>query len=257
MSKIFEERFLSVIRNQLQGLSSKVDHDFSKGNFDDELAKLHTDPVYEKFAFDRPEYVLVRFMGRISISIGRRLGEIYDKIPRFAAAARFNLLPQQIAPRLGGLELDIGLHFSDLSQEDQQHVSAVYKKYTNIDLDVTGLGIEIRYNFNPNDSSRLRKDVEMGQLLLKAGLKPVYLVFSSISPRKDAISRLTASGWTFLVGEPALAFISELLNVDIQSVLDQPLIKEEIKKIVDGIMDNLVSSYAFRQLAEKHKDKIT
>lgn len=252
----FEERFIGVIRHQLQGLSNKVTNDFSQENYEYELAALQSDPVYEKFSFNRAEYVLVRFMGRISISVGRRLGEIYDKIPRFAAAARFNLTPEQIAPILDGLELDIGLNFSQLNQADQQHLATVYKKHIGADLDMTGLGLEIRYNFNPNDSSRLRKDVHMGEQLVLAGLKPVYLIFSSISPRQDAISRLTASGWTFLIGDPALKFISELLEMEIQSILDKPLIKQEIAKIVDGIMSDLVKSHAFQQVAQKHKGEI-
>lgn len=256
MSQEFEDRFLGVIRHQLQGLSNKVTNDFSKENFDNELASLQTDPVYEKFAFNRAEYVLIRFMGRISISVGRRLGEIYDKVPRFAAAARFNLTPEQIAPKLDGLELDIGLKFSELSLADQEHSASTFKKYTGADLDVSGLGIEIRYNFNPNDSSRLRKDVHMGELLNAEGLKPIYLVFSSISPRQDAISRLTASGWTFLVGNAALKFISELLGMEIQTVLDKPLIKAEIKKIVDGIMSDLIKSHAFQEAVKIHKDEI-
>lgn len=256
MSQEFEERFIRVIRHQLQGLSNKVTNDFSKENYENELASLESDPVYEKFAFNRAEYVLVRFMGRISISVGRRLGEIYDKVPRFVAAARFKLTPEQIAPTLDGLELDIGLKFSELTKEDQQHLITIYKKHTGIDLDTTGLGIEIRYNFNPNDSSRLRKVVHMGELLVAAGLKPIYLIFSSISPRQDAISRLTSSGWTFLIGDQALKFISELLGMEIQSVLDKPIIKAEIKKIVDDIMSNLVKSHAFQQVVEKHKDEI-
>jgi len=207
--------------------------------------------VYEKFAFNRAEYVLIRFMGRISISIGRRLGEIYDKVPRFAAAARFGLQPEQIAPKLAGLELDIGLKFSGLSKADQQHVVDVYKKHMAADLDTPGIGIEIRYNFNPNDSSRLRKDVRMGELLRDQGLKPVYLVFSSSSPRKDAMSRLTNSGWVFLTGSPAISFITDLLEMEIQSILDKPAIKNETKKVVDGIMNSLVTSYAFQQMLKK------
>ena len=253
----FEERFIETFRHQLQGLSNKVVSDFSKENYESELASLQTDPVYEKFSFNRAEYVLIRFMGRISISVGRRLGEIYDKVPRFAAAARFNLAPEQIAPALDGLELDIGLNFSQLSKANQIHIACVYKKYIGSDLDTSGLGIEIRYNFNPNDSSRLRKDVKMGALLSESGLKPIYLVFSAISPRHDAISRLKNSGWTFLVGESAIQFISELLGMDIQSILDKPMIKEEIAKIVDSIMSDLVKSYAFQEVVKKHIDEIT
>lgn len=163
-------------------------------------------------------------MGRISISVGRRLGEIYDKVPRYAAAARFNLLPEQIAPIIEGLELDIGLPFPSVTETDIAHVKTVCAKYFG-DGDIEkGIGIEIRYNFNPNDSSRLRKDVKMGELLAAAGMKPIYLIFSNISPRNDAISRLKGTGWNFLVGEKATEFINDLIDMDIQFMLDKPAI---------------------------------
>ena len=95
-----KERFLVSLRHHLAGLRLKVDKDFSQNNYERELHALEGDPIYSKFAFDNPEYVLVRLIGRMSISIGRRLGEIYDKIPRFVAAARFGLRPEQVAPTL-------------------------------------------------------------------------------------------------------------------------------------------------------------
>lgn len=248
MNNRVEDRLIESIKHQLNGLADKVSRDFCENNFNQELESLKSDPVYEKFSFDRAEYVLIRFMGRISISIGRRLGEIYDKIPRFAAVARFNLSQQQIAPILEGLELDTCLKLDNLSDDDKTHVKEVYKKYIGKDLNTNGIGIEIRYNFNPNDSSRLRKDVRMGQLLVQQNLTPIYLVFSSISPRQDAISRLTTNGWTFLIGNNAINFITELLGVEIQSILDKPEVKEEIKQTVDMIMKSLLESYAFKQI---------
>lgn len=251
MSQQIEKKFLEVIRQQLQGLSDKVISDFSKENFDLEIANLNSDPVYEKFSFNRAEYVLIRFMGRISISVGRRLGEVYDKVPRFAAAARFNLSPEQVAPKLDGLELDIAVDLRILNPSDQSHIENIYNKFIKQKLSSKGLGIEIRYNFNPNDSSRLRKDVQMGEKISGIGLTPIYLVFSNISPRQDAISRLQNSGWTFLIGENATNFINELLGFDIQTILDKPIIKSEIKGIVDKIMDDLVQSYTFKQVSKK------
>src|ERR1700675_431616 len=92
-----EARFLAAIKHHMQGWRRKIELDFAKPSYDKELALLATDPVYKKFAFDCPEYVMVRLMGRISISVGRRLGEIYDKIPRFVASARFNVAPDKVA----------------------------------------------------------------------------------------------------------------------------------------------------------------
>jgi len=251
MSKDFERKFIEAIDSHLKGWALKVNNDFSKANFENELNALKGDPIYADFKFDTPEYVLIRFMGRMSISIGRRLGEIYDKIPRFAAAAKFDLNPQQISPKFDGLELDIGIVQSDISEPNKEHLNTICQKYFKEKL-AGGLGIEIRYNFNPNDSSRLRKDVEMGEVLRKQDYTPVYLVFSSISPRQDAISRLEKSGWNFLIGADAVKFMNELLEIDLETILKKKEISEEIKKSVDAIMKSIYDSHAFQEVLKKY-----
>lgn len=251
MSNDFEKKFIDAVNDHLAGWAAKVDHDFSKANFEKELKALKSDPIYADFKFDSSEYVLIRLMGRMSISIGRRLGEIYDKIPRFAAAAKFDLSIDKIAPKLDGLELDIGIILNDISSENKVHLDQISKKYLKEKIE-GGLGIEIRYNFNPNDSSRLRKDIKMGKLLREENYIPVYLVFSSISPRKDAISRLTHSGWNFLIGEKAVNFMNELLEIDLATILQKKEISSEIEKSVNSFMQNIYNSYAFNEAVKKH-----
>jgi len=249
-----EQKFLESLRHHLSGLRSKVENDFSKVSFEYELNELRRDPVYSKFAFDSPEYVLVRLMGRMSISIGRRLGEIYDKIPRFVAAERFGLSPDQVAPKLHELELDIGLRFSDLTYEDIVHVKKTVNQYLQFAKSSNGVGIEIRYNFNPNDSARLRKDVTMADYVKADGLLPIYLIFSVISPRDEAITRLQRAGWNFLVGESAISFARELFGLDLTQILDKPNIKTDIQKKVSEIMQAIISSYAFQVVIAKHQE---
>jgi len=239
-------RLQETLRYHLGGLRGKIKRDFGQASYEKELAALRRDPVYKRFSLDNPQYVLVRFMGRVSISIGRRLGEIYDKIPRYVTAARFDLSQEQVAPKFDGLELDIGIPLTGLSIEDADHVRSIisshFPNYSNLSV-----GIEIRYNFNPNDSSRLRKDVDMADLLTNNGYFPIYLIFSSISPREDAISRLTRGGWNFLIGDQAASFMNELLSVDITAILDIPSVREEIRTEVNSIMRELFDTYAFRQ----------
>jgi hypothetical protein len=243
-----EKQFITALKHHLKGWRAKVTADFSEKNFQNELAALNTDPIYPKFNFNTPEYVNIRFMGRMSISIGRRLGEIYDKIPRLLAAARYSLTPQQVAPRFDGLELDIALRYSEISNDDARFVRYICKKHLGTDLDKDGVGIEIRYNFNPNDSSRLRKDVDMANKVIYEKLTPVYLIFSSISPRDEAIARLMRAGWIFLVGENALSFATELLGLNIASILDRPSVRNEIKEEIDGMMKDIKESYSFMQM---------
>lgn len=244
---VLEAAIIAELRHHLAGWRAKITNDFSKESYDNELELLEGDPLYPKFNLDTPDYVNIRFMGRVSISIGRRLGEIYDKIPRRLAIEKYGLTPQQVSPKLGNLELDVGLRFSELSDVDTAFVSTICTRYLNEIIQADGIGVEIRYNFNPNDSSRLRKDEDMANRLINANLRPVYLVFSSISPRQEAINRLERAGWKFLVGQNALDFATEIFGLNIAGIWDRPAIKAEIKREMDGMMSDIKSSYSFSQ----------
>lgn len=242
-----EAAIIAELRHHLAGWREKIKNDFSKTNYENELNALKNDPLYPKFNLDTPDYANIRFMGRVSISIGRRLGEIYDKIPRRLAIEKYGITKEQVAPKFGGLELDVGLRFSELQEEAAKFVSNVCRKHINENIETEGIGIEIRYNFNPNDSSRLRKDCDMANKLIDAKLRPIYLIFSAISPRDEAISRLERAGWKFLVGQNALDFATELLGMDLAEIWDRPAIKAEIKKEIDGMMSDIKTSHSFSQ----------
>jgi hypothetical protein len=246
--KAVEEKFLSAVNHHINGWREKIAIDFSESSYQTEIAALQSDPVYSRFALDSPEYVLVRLTGRMSISIGRRLGEIYDKLPRFVAAARFNVSPEQVAEKFSGLELDIGLRYAALSPEDQMHVKSEIKNLGANPDSHTGVGIEIRYNFNPNDSSRLRKDCEMAELLIAAGLFPVYLIYSSISPRDEAIARLKRAGWTFLQGDAASNFTTQLFAINFTETMTKPEVWGSIQENVRSIMKGIFTSPAFQKV---------
>lgn len=248
-----ERKFLDAIRHHLAGWKRKIDGDFGKASYDEELAKLAGDPVYAKFAFDCPEYVLVRLMGRMSISVGRRLGEIYDKLPRFVASARFDVVPEQVAEKFNGLELDIGLRYELLAIDDREHVAAVLARY-GADGTETGVGIEIRYNFNPNDSARLRKDVDMAGYVQAEGLFPLYLIYSAISPRDEAIARLTRAGWHFLQGEEASNFTTSLFGADFLGILERPEVRDRVHEEVRELMASIFKSHAFAQVAQEQPE---
>ncbi len=248
--KNIETKFLESVKHHIEGWRIKVETDFSKGNFDKELAALKSDPVYSKFAFDVPEYVMVRLIGRMSISIGRRLGEIYDKLPRYVASARFNIDPEAVAEKFNGLELDIGLRFDLLSQQDRDELANILTPHLDSIEGFSGLGIEIRYNFNPNDSARLRKDVQMCEYLVDEGLIPVYLIYSAISPRDDAISRLTRAGWRFMQGTDASDFTTTLFGIDFLSLLDRDDIKKEIHREIQEMLQSIFDSEAFGSISK-------
>ena len=245
------KRFMEELRHHLSGWRQKVREDFSHKNYHDEIEALASDPVYAKFHLATPEYVFIRLMGRMSVSIGRRLGEIYDKIPRFVAQARYNLPREEVIAKFEGLELDVRLRPDKLNAEDRKHLSAVVKKHIGVDINrFTGLAIEIRYNFNPNDSSRLRKDKSLAELLKGEQYFPLYLVFAENSPRlADAVASLTRGGWKFIIGTSALDFMAELVGFDMSKILDLELVSAEVKSEVDKLMSEIWDSYACKQLA--------
>jgi len=250
-----EQRFIEEIRHHLSGWAEKVDEDFCQKSFEDELSNLNGDSIYKDFCFDTASYVAIRKLGRMSISIGRRLGEIYDKIPRFVAAARFDLTSEQVKEKFKNLELDICLRNVFLSEEHKKHLNETCQKYieNGETKSKNGIGIEIRYNFNPNDSARLRKDVDMVTYLLEADLLPIYLIFSSISPRDEAIKRLTNAGWIFLVGDQAINFMHDLLSVDFQSILQEENVRNEIKTAIKDFMKKIYQSPILKAAIEENK----
>lgn len=246
-------RLVEDLRHHLGGWSAKVVRDFAEEAVERELKALTGDPVYQQFGFATEEYVAVRLMGRMSISIGRRLGEIYDKLPRMAVKARFGLSEGDVAPVYGNLNLDIGVPLAKLSPADRRHLEALTaSRIAALPAGSTGLGIEIRYNFNPNDSARLRKDVDMANYLLADDRLPIYCIFSEISPRDEAIARLKRAGWHFVVGRTASEYFRELCGLELNTILIEPEVRAYIDTEIGEIMRGIYASALLRRLAATH-----
>lgn len=250
-----ENSFATQLEHHLEGLITKIKDDFCEKSFKAEIRDLESNSLYSKFGLASKEYALIRKVGRISISVGRRLGEIYDKIPRLIAQNAFNIPENKIAPKMGGkLILDTCISFDVIDAENRKHVINVTKNHTKR-TPKNGVGIEIRYNFNPNDSSRLRKDVDMAGHIIKAGLLPIYLVFSSISPRDEAIARLKRAGWIFLVGPDALAYTKELYQIDMLALLETDRVKSKLKGKIAELMKAMFLSHAFQLVVKDYSLK--
>lgn len=241
-----EEVIINELNHQLNGWIEKV-KDFEVANFSKELSDLKSDTLYPIFNLDTPQYATIRLMGRVSISIGRRLGELYDKIPRLLAMHRYNLTKEQVAPKYNGLEVDVCLTSKSIDSQSFSFINDVYFEYFERNIDTFGLGIEIRYNFNPNDSSRLRKDCVMASEMVRENLTPIYLVYSSISPRNEAIERLKRAGWHFLIGQDALDFSSKILGLDVSTIWKREKIKRVINSKVDEMMLKIKNSHAISE----------
>lgn len=249
-------RFLELLTRALDGWHEKILLDFSEASFDAELSDLLSDEVYKSFGLAEPEYVLIRLMGRVSISVGRRLGELYDNLPKFVAATRFGLTPEEVAEKIDNLKLDVYIPFDKLTKTDLDASIAVVQSSLGLDASISeGLGIEIRYNFNPNDSARLRKDVAMAEGLIARNLVPIYLVYSGISPREEAMDRLTRAGWNFLVAGDASTFTKELLGLDLAKFFEDKDVKNVIADGVDRMMVAMMESVAFSKAVDSARER--
>ena len=92
----------------------------------------------------------------------------------------------------------------------------------------------------------------MAELLIEQNMVPLYLIFSTISPREEAIARLTRAGWTFLVGHLAADFMHELIGMDIQTILTAKDVREEVALEMARIMRTMYESYAVRHTLSRY-----
>jgi hypothetical protein len=252
-TQTIEDKFITELKHHLDGLKKKVEGDFNREAFEKELLSLKSDPIYPAFSLATDEYTLIRLMGRISVSIGRRLGEIYDKIPRLIAKISFDIPAERCTPKMGDkLELDICIPFDVLTEEMRKHVISTTVPYAK-KISKNGLGIEIRYNFNPNDSARLRKDVDMVNYLKEDDITPIYLIFSSISPRDEAIARLKRAGWIFIVGDDAVKYAHKLFMLDMAGILNKETVRSEVEKKINNTMKSLYTSYGVKKVFKKYR----
>jgi hypothetical protein len=90
----------------------------------------------------------------------------------------------------------------------------------------------------------------MAGYLTDVRLFPVYLVFSAISPRDEAIARLKRAGWSFIVGEQASEFSNELFGINLGDILEHETIRVEIEQEVSGLFDDMFSSPAFTEVLQ-------
>src|SRR5690606_11262645 len=103
----------------------------------------------------------------------------------------------------------------------------------------------------PNDSARLRKDVDMAGYVQAEGLFPLYLIYSAISPRDEAIARLTRAGWRFLQGADASDFTTQLFGADFLGILERPEVRSKVHEEVRELMSSIFTSHAFAQVARE------
>jgi len=91
----------------------------------------------------------------------------------------------------------------------------------------------------------------MADKLQAAELFPVYLIYSAISPRDEAIARLKRAGWTFLQGKDASDFTTSLFAIDFMATMENEKVWGEVKAEVREIMSGIFESKAFEQIKKK------
>jgi hypothetical protein len=90
----------------------------------------------------------------------------------------------------------------------------------------------------------------MAEGLATMNLAPIYLIYSTISPRNEAIARLTRAGWHFLIGAGASDFTQCLLGLDLAKLLGDPEVQALIERKVNEMMIALMTSHGFQAAIE-------
>ena len=93
----------------------------------------------------------------------------------------------------------------------------------------------------------------MVELLRDQSLVPIYLIFSTISPRHEAIARLSRAGWIFLVGDAASGFMKDLIGMNFEEILETEEVRTEIQQRMRRIMRVLYESAAVAETIGRYR----
>jgi hypothetical protein len=165
-----------------------------KGDRDALLACYRTDPVFSIFGLDSPEYLAATLAGGTVTSIHRKLGDIYEACVKTIFMQALGLSPTEVTYstviRSGETEenrsADAYLAFDKLDATTRGRVVAycqaeVAKLTSNPNINLVGVGMEVRHCYQTGDSKRTQADEAMARHFLLSGVLPVMPLFCSQS----------------------------------------------------------------------------
>jgi len=165
-----------------------------RGTRENLLAAYQQDPVFSIFGLDSQEYLAATLAGGTATSIHRKIGDIYEASVKTILMQTLSQSPTDViystVIRSGAQEekrsADAYLQFDKLNKAARKRVSAychneIAKLTPNPNINLVGVGMEVRHCYQTGDSKRTQADEAMARHLLLSGILPVMPLFCNQS----------------------------------------------------------------------------
>jgi hypothetical protein len=220
------------------------------GSRDHLLARYRNDPVYSIFGLDSMEYLAATLAGGTVTSIHRKLGDIYEGCVRAVFMHAFNLNADQVVYsatiRSGTTDetrsADAYLQFDRLPPDAAERIRAycleeVAQISANPQINLIGIGMEVRHCYATGDSKRTQADEAMARHLLVSGILPVMPLFCDQSNR--GIVDRYRSVWVIKQGMESYDMVRTLSGYDLYGFMNRNT--EDFRQPVLSLLRNLAA----------------
>lgn len=192
--------------------------------------RLARDPLYSIFGMDSPEYAAATLAGGTITSIHRKLGDIYEGCVKAVFMAQLGLSADQVtysATIMSGEKeetrtADVYLKFDQLPDGLRQTVEQNAHKELlaltkNPQVNLIGVGMEVRHCYQTGDSKRTQADEAMARHLMLSGILPIMPLFCNQS--NPGIVKRYRSVWVIKEGLESYEMVKAFSGYDFYDFL--------------------------------------
>jgi hypothetical protein len=203
-----------------------------KGTRDLLLAAYQQDPVFNIFGLDSLEYLAATLAGGTVTSIHKKIGDLYEACVKTIFMQALNLAATDVTYstiiRSGDTEenrsADAYLQFDKLNDEARERVATycrteVAKLTMNPNINLIGVGMEVRHCYQTGDSKRTQADEAMARHFLLSGILPVMPLFCNQS--NPSIVNRYRSVWVIKQGHEAYDALRTFSGFDFYDFLNR------------------------------------
>ncbi len=214
------------------------------------LARYRNDPVYSIFGLDSTEYLAAMLAGGTVTSIHRKLGDIYEGRVRAVFMHAFRLNADQVVYsatiRSGTTDEarseDAYLQFDRLPPDAANRIRVYCLREVallspNPQINLIGIGLEVRHCYATGDSKRTQADEAMARHLLVSGILPVMPLFCDQS--NPGIVERYRSVWVIKQGMESYDMVRTLSGYDFYGFMTRN--RQDFRQPVLSLLRNLAA----------------
>lgn len=189
------------------------------------LARYQSDPLYSIFGLDTPEYIGATLAGGTITSIHRKLGDIFEGCVKTIFMHTLKLSATQIiysTPIFSGeteedRSADVYVQFDQIAEDARQRISdycreELSKLTANPQVNLIGVGMEVRHCYQTGDSKRTQADEAMARHFMLSGILPLMPLFCNQS--NPSIVRRYRSVWVIKEGLDSYGMVKHFSGYD-------------------------------------------